>query len=503
MMKHRLLALFCAFTLLLGGCVVEETEQNFWEDDVIETDEMGGQVLLSSFSLPYLEEESLNPYFCPDGIAQTVTALQYESLFALDRNMTPQGVLCESWQYDSATLTYYFVLRKNVTFWDGTVLTAEDVRSSWDYAARSTRYSGRFRDVRETFIMPDGTLRVTLKRANANFPALLDVPIVRSGTESSALPTGTGPYWRVETAEGDYLTANSTWWKSAVLPFAQIPLVPVKSEEMAAQLFSSYDISFMLFDPTLSYAFSQSGAVTTETIPNTTMQWICFRADMPYALRQAMDAAIDRKTIVSGYLSGYGSAAHYPISAASPLYPTTAVADSYLSVYRDKIAAMRYRNLIPDTLTFLVNAENSYKVRIVEYLCEYLSTENLTLTPLVLPWEEYVQALTDGAYHLCYAQTRLTADWDCGELLRVDGALNYGAAHAPASEHALSVFLAEGSIDSANAFAAAFASELPFLPICFGAYATISYAGSVEGQSPALSNPFYGIENWSVNFAAS
>ena len=51
------------------------------------------------------------------------------------------------------------------------------------------------------------TLVITLTRSNGSFPALLDIPIVKVGTENDLVPLGTGPYVYTTAADGAALTA--------------------------------------------------------------------------------------------------------------------------------------------------------------------------------------------------------------------------------------------------------------------------------------------------------
>ena len=56
----------------------------------------------------------------------------------------------------------------------------------------------------------EGAVEVVLTSPNGALPALLDIPIVKSGAEG--VPPGTGPYRLVQGEEGEVLTARSDWW---------------------------------------------------------------------------------------------------------------------------------------------------------------------------------------------------------------------------------------------------------------------------------------------------
>lgn len=69
------------------------------------------------------------------------------------------------------------------------------------------------------------------------------------------------------------------------------------------------------------------------------------------------------------------------------------------------------------TLTLIVNEENSYKVSMASRIASQLSQYDLRVTVRTMSWSSYTQALRSGNYDLYYAECRLTADWDLTPLL--------------------------------------------------------------------------------------
>ena len=73
-------------------------------------------------------------------------------------------------------LTYTFPLREGVTFSDGTDLTAEDVKYSWDRVVEMSLPEGQaplFENVAATTVVDDLTFEVTLSQVDASFLAFL------------------------------------------------------------------------------------------------------------------------------------------------------------------------------------------------------------------------------------------------------------------------------------------------------------------------------------------
>ena len=241
---------------LLTGCAqIDESsadELPFPSEETPVEEEHSG--LPAVFALPYLEGQPLNPLTCPDGVQQTVASLLYEGLFRLDQAFTPQPLLCASYTYDSETLTYKLTLRDGVVFSDGSPLTAADVKATLNAARSSVRYARRLSDVK-SISAGDGTVTLTLNRPNTGLPALLDIPILKSGTEKHSVPLGTGPYLYDESGES-CLIASQNWWQHISQPVERISLTGTADQESMLYRFSSRDVQLIVADGLSSTAIN-------------------------------------------------------------------------------------------------------------------------------------------------------------------------------------------------------------------------------------------------------
>ena len=220
---RRLLTGFlaAALCLTLTACWDPEPvseEQDFWAVTPSEPAQEDTLIRPTAFTLPYINSQTLDPISCSDGVQQAVGSLLYESLFVLDEHFTPRPHLCASYSVSSNGLTYAFSLRDGVTFSDGTSLGAADVFATLRRAQVSERYAARFENV-ASLRVNRGEVVVTLKQADSALPALLDIPIVKSGSEKDAVPLGTGPYFFMTDSDGPCLMRNDGWWYGgAVFP---------------------------------------------------------------------------------------------------------------------------------------------------------------------------------------------------------------------------------------------------------------------------------------------
>ena len=150
-MKIRLTAFLLAVILALPGCgqeLPEEPPEEITVDDtVMEEDDSSTPVTLpEQFALPYDPGVTLDPLTCPDGPHQTIGALLYEGLFALDTALQPQKLLCAAFSCDEAKTTWTFQLQKDACFSDGSPLTAADAAASLERARETDRYRAARRD---------------------------------------------------------------------------------------------------------------------------------------------------------------------------------------------------------------------------------------------------------------------------------------------------------------------------------------------------------------------
>lgn len=509
-MKKRLLKLACllfALAALLTGCWEEPPMDTAVVPAGDEVEEAPSVILPARFSLPYAPEETLDPITCPDGMQQVVGSLLYEGLFRLDQQMEPQPCLCTSYVYDAASLTYTFTLRAGVTFSDGTPLTAADVTAALWRARSSQRYGARLADV-SGISAGEGTVSVTLSAPNTGFPALLDIPIVKAGTEGDAAPAGTGPYVFSAGADGTVLTARSDWWGGAAQPVEEIALSAAPDREALLYQFSSHGVQLITADLIGTDPITAAGNTSYQDADTTVLHFIGVNTlRQPFqdaAVRRALGLGINRDTLVGAVLSGHGRAAQAPVSPVAPLYPSGQEA---LYSYDAFAAAMEAAGLAsgePRPVRLLVNQENSFKVSAAEYVAEALSDFDLQIQVEALPWAEYTAALAAGDFDLYYGQVKLTADWDLAALVGTGGALNYSGWADPQTDQLLAAYAAATDRSAAmEALCARLAEQAPIIPLCFGASSVLYQTGVISGLSPTAAEPFYDLASCSIHLQGS
>lgn len=147
--------------------------------------------------------DSLDDRFALTAIGQRITQLMAPGLITFDDTSAPVPALAESFRTLTPTVME-FTLRPGLTFHDGTALTAEDVKATYD-GVRDRKLQSprmdRYEPIREVEVVDDRTVRFHLRRPYAPLLAemtLSILPAERAGLDGvelqAAHPVGAGPF---------------------------------------------------------------------------------------------------------------------------------------------------------------------------------------------------------------------------------------------------------------------------------------------------------------------
>lgn len=506
---------FLMVCLLLTGCGAEtdDGDDTGWEEYQQSQEESVTEetkTLPADFTLAYHKDHTLDPIACGEGIQQDVASLLYEPLFCLDEKFEPQNVLCESYTVSADRCIYTLTIRDGVLFSDGSELTAGDVAATLRRAMESQRYAYRLRKVAGIQSSNrNRTVTVTLQSPSSVFVSLLDIPVVKNGTEQQMVPTGTGPYLFVTASDGSQLIRNAEWWQQKSLPVDKILLVHAKDEDTAAHLFSSDRVELLTVDPAGGHSPSNGHYREVER-PTAQMHYVGFNTTggvfADSTVRAAFSAGIQRRVLVDAFLSNHAAAAWLPISPLSDLYPegydTPYDHEKTPAAFAEALNALVLPEGSAKELVFLVNGDNSFHRNNAEFIAEKLTVGGWTITVRALPWTEYLLALEQRDFDLYYAEVRLTADWDLSDLIGTEGVLNYGKYSSLWMDMMMQDFAQTAERNTvAGRFADYFVKEMPLAPICFRNFTVLTHTDVVEAMSCAPGSTFYQMENWTINLA--
>jgi peptide/nickel transport system substrate-binding protein len=239
--------------------------------------------------------------------------------------------LAESWSASKDGLSYEFVLRKGVKFHNGDVMTAEDVKFSFERyrGASSTDLKAK---VARVEVLDPHRVRFTLKRPWPDFMTFYATPatgaawivpkkyVEKVGEDGfKKAPVGAGPYRFVSFKPGVELTLEAFdgyWRKTPNVKTLLFRVIPDESTRLAALKRGEVDIAYSITGPLAEELRRTPGLTLTPTFFPFTI-WIVFTEQWdpksPWhdrRVRLAANLAIDRQSINQAAYLGYSKLAH-------------------------------------------------------------------------------------------------------------------------------------------------------------------------------------------------
>jgi peptide/nickel transport system substrate-binding protein len=276
---------------------------------------------------------TLDPHLQWDTDSYTIYRNIYDNLVTRDSSGKIVPQVASAWRYiDDNTIE--FTIRGDISFHDGSKLTAEDVAFSVkriiDPALKSPQLS-QFNSI--VSAEAQGGDKVVLK-TKAPYPALLAqlvklsiVPkayVEKVGNQDFNLkPVGSGPYKLKEWSKGvqTTLVANDAYWRGKP-PFPTVVFRAVKDEATrVADLKTGKADVVRQLSPDDAVALKSDRDLQVLAAPTERIGYVFINAlDGPtkdIRVRRAIAHAIDRKGLIEALLQGYGKEANIVLTPAN------------------------------------------------------------------------------------------------------------------------------------------------------------------------------------------
>ncbi len=290
---------------------------------------------------PTAEETVLNlynigPYTLDPALSGEMTSHNYimqlfSGLVRLGDDLEPTPDIAERWQISDDGKIYTFYLRNDVRFHDGTAVTAEDFKYSWQRACNpetgsqtAATYLGDIVGVQEMLegkateisgvrVIDDYTLQVTIDAPKSYFLSKLTYPTafvvnianVQSGKSWWHNPIGTGPFKLSQWEENSLIVLGKNefyYGEMAQVDFVAFHLwagVPMNLYETGEIDIASVSLSYIDKVTDTAGPFSQNLQIT----PELSFYYIGFNNTKPpfddANIRRAFSQAIDKNKLVS------------------------------------------------------------------------------------------------------------------------------------------------------------------------------------------------------------
>lgn len=402
-------ALLAALALLLAACGGDggDTDTGTEADEPAatdtESDDTEGETAAGGTAIIAIGEDppSLNPAISTGYAEGEVGSKVFEGLVWIDGNYEAQPALAESWDISDDGTIYTFNLREGVEFHDGTPLTSEDVRFSFEevLGVYHSRMTPTMEERVEGIETPDeSTVIFTLQEPFAPFLQQLDVydgailPAHIYGESDDVLespannePVGTGPFRFASWDRGSavILERNDNYWDNG-LPYLDgvaFQIIPQANARAIALETGEIDWVSGFYLPETDFD-SLEAADNVRLEGNVGIPALYFMAMNTESevladaeVRRAVAQAIDRERILEQAVDGFGRVGYGPfgdgfdwISSAHPGYAASFEYDP--DAAREVISEAGFEG---ETLTIVVDSARADLTAAANIIADNLS----------------------------------------------------------------------------------------------------------------------------------
>ena len=307
-MAKRITAMILAAVILalcLTACSESESGETQTNPAIIEQETVIREDN-STFKLSYTQADSLDPFAARTLNNQVLSQLVFESLFDLDENFKASLNIASSYEYEDRK-TLVVGITAGLQFTDGTVLTADDVVSSFNAAKDSAYWGSSLGEIDSCRARSESEIVFSLNAPDPYAHNLLVFPIV-SSERSGNYPIGNGRYYYADENGETVLKANT---QNGFQPhITVIHLENIASEDSIDNAVNIGNISFAFRD--LSSNSSRRITANKRLINMNNLVFIGVNNKSGITanadVRRAISLAIDRGTLARSAYGGFAQA---------------------------------------------------------------------------------------------------------------------------------------------------------------------------------------------------
>lgn len=237
----------------------------------------------------------------------------YDTLlyYSPDGTKDPEPRIAESYEISDDGLDYTFHLRDDVTFHDGTPVTADDVVFSIELYKASEYQGSQISMISSVEATDEHTVVCHLDAPYSPFLQGICSPMIASKAyyESSEddfvnNPIGTGPYKFVSRAKGSNikLEANEDYYRGAP-EIKEVTFEVIPDSSTKAIALQTGEVNFAEIDSATKPQLEANPAITIAEVPTSAFSYIAMNTEKePFndvKVRQAINYAIDRDNLVA------------------------------------------------------------------------------------------------------------------------------------------------------------------------------------------------------------
>lgn len=385
----------------------------------------------------------LNPLLVRVNPEYLVAELLYSGLTRLAVDMSAEPDLAESWTSNDDLTEWTFVLRKGLTFHDGSACTAADVVATFEAILDpATASPGRKNvgPIKSVAAKGDGAVVFTLTGSYADLPVALAytnakiVPaaVIKGGLDRLAKEAvGTGPF-KLVSFEPERLVVverNPAFYDKArpYLDRVEVVIYPDPTAEGSALIAGDTDL-MMTVPPTEYARLGGASGVSVMRTPSGQFCNVNMACDQkPFddvRVRQALALTVDRKAMVDFVTEGYGTPGNdTPLSPAYRFYSEMALKQPDIAKAKKLLADAGHGGGLKVTL--IASDRPPVRTQLAVALREMAKPAGFDIEVQTMPHATYLdQVWKKGAFYVGFYNMQPTADAIFSLLYTSDAAWN-------------------------------------------------------------------------------
>lgn len=464
-----------------------------------ENNESNSSESLNELSIPYISNDSLNPYSVYSSVNIAVIPLLYDSLVLVNNNFEAEMLIAEKVEKSASILTV--TLKNDIYFSNGNKLTASDVVFSFRYLkARNSYYAGKLSGFSSAVAKGENQVVFTLSSPDKKAVCNLDFPITHQASGVIS-PVGSGRYVLSSKDNSPVLTVNEKNQKMANAALKEIKLVSIPDNDSLFYAIKTGDINIVPSDLSLGGILGSFCEIKSVNTSNFVYLGVSENSSLNNRLlRKYVSAALDRNVIVSSgnYISS--------VESSLPLFPNWGDVFSLNLNQTEKDKTLIETIKSNESITFSEGKLhiNSKRITLRLLFCEDSSEKKAFANAVALQLSAAgIEVKLEGKNYSAYKTAVANRDYDLylGEvklsnslsLLPLMNSSEFGLSVSSEIKNAY-ISYCNGQLGEKE-FLNSFNEDLPFIPIMFKS-STLAYSkGITKGINPMVSDSYFNLQN--------
>ncbi len=477
-----------------------------------------------NINIPYISNDSLNPYAAKSETNHKLATLIYDSLYTVGNDFQPIPLIAQSYKTEGNSLVV--TIKNGLTFSDGSPLTVSDVVYSFNKAKNCDAYSDDLSNLDRADATNTNDVTFTFRTFEVDLVNLLTFPIIKGqGSEDDLgyyynsndsesvfkIPAGSGRYFLTKDKHNSYYLCCNTQRLGGYFPkHRNIGLVGTAEEDKIDPMYSLGRINFI----SETYEDGQYrqiiGKAVRYSLPNF-VYLVCNVTDPILnnaEIKKAISYALDRKELSDFCFIGNALPTELPFHP--DYYKTTKITNedkTYVDAIKqlesigytqvNNVYNFRYNPENPSAVlefSLAVCSDNEFKLIAAEKIKEQLGKANIRVNIFEYSEEDFFKVLSSNAYDMYIGECKLKNNLNLTRFFTVGSTLSYGINSY--SDSAVAYLSYQNGNTDIGLFVNTFRDDLPFIPLLYRTGNIFSNQAIKTADEAIVTDFYYNADKW-------